>query len=478
MDFENLTIKDIKNGLKKKEFSTLELCNFFLEKIKKEDKKIGSFLTLTEELAISQAKEIDKMIKNKTQLPPLAGVPTAIKDNILVKGTKCTAASKILKDYISPFDATVVKKLKEAGAVILGKTNLDEFAMGSSTENSAFFPTRNPFDPERVPGGSSGGSAAAVASNFCVFALGSDTGGSIRQPASFCKIYGLKPTYGSVSRFGLIAFASSLDQIGPLAKNTKDCETVFNVIQGKDELDSTSVEVPNLKDRLRNNSFKTRINEFKIGIPKEYFGEGIEKEVRVEIEKAIKKFQDVGAKFLEISLPHTPYALPCYYITASAEASSNLARYDGQRYGIGGIEFGDYKDLWEVYFENRERFGKEVKRRIMLGTFVLSAGYFEAYYVKAQKVRRRIFQDFERAFEKVDFIFTPTSPTLPFKLGEKIEDPLKMYLSDVLTVSVNLAGLPAISIPVSKSCVGLQIIGRPFSEQDIFKVTAIYESIG
>ena len=467
MNFENLTIEEIKKGIEKKEFSALEICQYFLEKIKKEDQKIKAFLSLTEDLALEQAKKIDEMVASGRTLPPLAGVPCAIKDNILVKGAKCTAASKILKDYIASFDATVIKKLKEAGALILGKTNLDEFAMGSSTENSAFFPTRNPLDLEKVPGGSSGGSAAAVAAGFCAFALGSDTGGSIRQPAAFCKIVGLKPTYGAVSRFGLIAFASSLDQIGPMTKNVKDCEIVFEIIKGKDFLDSTSLE----------EKFEEKeIKELKIGIPKEYFIEGIEKEVKEAIKEAIKKYEKVGAKILEISLPHTPYALPCYYIIAPAEASSNLARYDGIRYGIKEtkMEVGDWR---EIFFENRKYFGKEVKRRIMLGTYVLSAGYYEAYYLRAQKVRRKIMEDFKKAFEKVDVIFTPTSPTLPFKLGEKIDDPLKMYLSDIFTVSINLAGLPAISIPVSDLPVGLQIIGRPFSEREILKVAKIYESI-
>jgi aspartyl-tRNA(Asn)/glutamyl-tRNA(Gln) amidotransferase subunit A len=471
MSFESLTIEKIREGLIKKEFSAQELCNFFLEKIKKEDGKIGAFLTLTENLAISQAKKIDEMILQGRDLPPLAGVPCAIKDNILVKNVKCTAASKILKDFIAPYDATVVKKLKEAGALILGKTNLDEFAMGSSTENSAFFPTRNPLDLERVPGGSSGGSAAAVSANFCVFALGSDTGGSVRQPASFCKIVGLKPTYGTVSRFGLIAFASSLDQIGPIAKKVSDCEIVFEVIKGKDELDSTSIE-PKIKEE----DFK--IENLKIGIPKEYFGEGIEKKVKEEIEKAIKKYETAGAKIIEISLPHTNYALPCYYIIAPAEASSNLARYDCLRYGLKNVpQISVLRDFWEAYFKNRRNFGKEVKRRIMLGTFVLSAGYYEAYYLRAQKVRRKIAKDFEKAFQKVNVIFTPTSPTLPFKLGERISDPLKMYFSDLLTVAVSLAGLPAISIPISDLPVGLQIIGKPFLEKEILKVAKIYAEL-
>jgi aspartyl-tRNA(Asn)/glutamyl-tRNA(Gln) amidotransferase subunit A len=396
----------------------------------------------------------------------------------LVEGVKCTAGSKILENYVAPYDATVVKKLKEAGAIILGKTNLDEFAMGSSTENSAFFPTKNPLDLERVPGGSSGGSAAAVAANFCVFSLGTDTGGSIRQPASFCGIVGLKPTYGSVSRYGLIAFASSLDQIGPMTKNVEDCKIVFEVIRGKDEMDSTSV---NSKFKIQNSKLQFKIQNLKIGVPKEYFIKGIDSEVEKAIKEAIKKYEEMGAKISEISLPHTEYALPCYYIIAPSEASANLARYDGIKYGYSKISNlkSQISNLLDVYFESRgEGFGKEVRRRIMLGTFSLSIGYYDAYYLRAAKVRSLIIRDFERAFEKVDLIFTPTSPTLPFKLGEKIDDPLKMYLSDIFTVSVNLAGLPAISIPIGKVKnlpVGLQIIGKPFEEEKIFEVAKIYE---
>jgi len=476
MKLENFTIERVKEGLIKKEFSAQELTRAYLEKIEKEDKKIGAFLTVCEDLAIKQAKEIDDTILSGKKLPILAGVPCAIKDNILVDGIKCTAGSKILENYIAPYDATVVKKLKEAGAIILGKTNLDEFAMGSSTENSAFFPTKNPLDLERVPGGSSGGSAAAVAANFCVFSLGTDTGGSIRQPASFCGIVGLKPTYGSVSRYGLIAFASSLDQIGPMTKNVEDCKLVFEVIKGKDEMDSTSVEL-NLEIK------KLRINELRIGVPKEYFVKGMDPEVEKIIKEAIKKYEEMGAKILEISLPHTEYALPCYYIIAPSEASANLARYDGIKYGYtANSEQRAASNLLNVYFESRgEGFGKEVRRRIMLGTFSLSIGYYDAYYLRAAKVRSLIIRDFERAFEKVDLIFTPTSPTLPFKLGEKIDDPLKMYLSDIFTVSVNLAGLPAISIPVPPEHVleglpvGLQIIGKPFEEEKIFEVAKIYE---
>jgi aspartyl-tRNA(Asn)/glutamyl-tRNA(Gln) amidotransferase subunit A len=462
-------IKEIHQSLIKKEFSAEELCQKYLEKIKKFDKEIKSFLTLAEDFAISQAKEIDEKIARGEKIPILAGIPCAIKDNILVKDLKCTAGSKILENYTAPYDATVVKKLKEAGAIILGKTNLDEFAMGSSTENSAFFKTKNPIDLERVPGGSSGGSAAAVAADFCVFALGSDTGGSVRQPAAFCGIVGLKPTYGAVSRYGLIAFASSLDQIGPMTKTVEDCEIVFDVIKGRDEMDSTSYE-------LRNTNYEIQIKDLKIGVPKEYFVEGIEKEVENVIKEAIKKYEKMGAKIIEISLPHTQYALPAYCIVATSEASANLARYDGIKYGYSNHQV---LDLIDVYFKSRGKgFGQEVKRRIMLGTFSLSAGYYEAYYLRAQKVRQKIFEDFEKAFKIVDAIFTPVSPTLPFKLGEKIDDPLKMYLSDVFTVSANLAGLPAISIPcgkVKKLPVGLQIIGKPFSEKLIFQIAKLYD---
>jgi len=404
----------------------------------------------------------------------LAGIPMAVKDNMLVEDVRCTAGSKILENYIAPYDATVIKKLKVKGVVILGKTNMDEFAMGSSTENSAFFPTKNPHDLNRVPGGSSGGSAAAVAANLCAFALGSDTGGSIRQPASFCGIVGLKPTYGAVSRYGLIAFASSLDQIGPMTKTVEDCQIVFDIIKGKDELDSTSVE-SNLKSEILN------LKSLKIGIPKEYFVKGIDPGVEKVIKEAIKKYEEIkyeeiGAKIEEISLPHTEYALPCYYIIAPSEASANLARYDGIKYGYSTKKA---KDLMEVYLKSKEEgFGAEVRRRVMLGSYVLSAGYYEAYYLRAQKVRTLIRDDFNKAFQKVDVIFTPVSPTPAFKFGEKIDDPLKMYLSDIFTAPINLAGLPAISIPggrVGNLPIGFQIIGKPFEEEKIFEVAKIYE---
>lgn len=468
----SLTIKKIHDGLLEKEFSALELCQEYLGRIKQVDKKIHAFLTLAEEIALNQARMIDEMIFQGRKIPTLAGIPVAIKDNILVEGVRCTAGSKILENYIAPYDATVIKKLKREGALILGKTNLDEFAMGSSTENSAFGPTKNPCDISRVPGGSSGGSATAVATDMSVFALGSDTGGSVRQPASFCGIVGLKPTYGAVSRYGLIAFASSLDQIGLMTKSIEDAEIVFEIISGKDELDSTSIKFlnQNLKFNIPDLKF------LKIGIPKEYFVEGIDSEVKNLVEKAIKTYEESGAKIEEISLPHTKYALPTYYIIAPSEASANLARYDGVRYG----KKIETKSLLEHYLKFRdEGFGDEVKRRIMLGTFSLSSGYYEAYYKRAQKAREKIFEDFENAFKKVDVIFTPTAPTPAFKIGEKAKDPLQMYLSDIFTVSANLATLPAVSIPcgkVGELPVGFQIIGKPFEEIKILEIGKFYES--
>ena len=416
------------------------------------------------------------MIFQGREISALSGIPMAVKDNILVEDVRCTAGSKILENYIAPYDAQVVKKLKEKEVVILGKTNLDEFAMGSSTENSAFGSTRNPHDLTRVPGGTSGGSAAAVAANLCSFALGSDTGGSIRQPASFCGVVGLKPTYGAVSRFGLIAFASSLDQIGPLTKTVEDARIVFEAISGKDPLDSTSVEI-NLKSEILS------LKSIKIGVPKEYFIKGIDPEVEKVIKAAIKKYEEMGAKIEEVSLPHTEYALPCYYVIVPSEASANLARYDGIKYGYSKISNlkSQISNLLDVYLKSRgEGLGAEVRRRIMLGTYALSAGYYEAYYLRAQKVRTLIRKDFDRAFEKVDAIFTPVSPTPAFKLGEKIDDPLTMYLSDIFTVSVNLAGLPALSLPVGKARklpVGLQIIGKPFEENKILEIGEIFEKL-
>ena len=470
MKLADLTITQAHQGLKKKEFSALELCKAYLDKIKERDREIFAFLTINTKKALSQAKKIDDLILQKREIPQLAGIPVAIKDNILVEDIKCTAGSKILGNYIAPYDATVIKKLKEKAVVILGKTNLDEFAMGSSTENSAFGATRNPHDLIRVPGGSSGGSAAAVAANECVYALGSDTGGSIRLPASFCGVVGLKPTYGAVSRYGLIAFASSLDQIGPITKTAKDCKTVFEAIKGKDGLDSTSIETPKIKN------LKLKIENLRIGIPKEYFVKGIEPEVEKVIKAAIKKYEAMGARIEEVSLPHTEYALPAYYIISPSEASANLSRYDGIKYGYSTKEA---KDLMEIYLKSKgEGFGQEVRRRIMLGTYSLSAGYYEAYYLRAQKVRTLIKEDFKKVFEKVDILLTPVSPALPFKIGEKIDDPLSMYLVDVYTVSINLVGLPALSLPcgkVGQLPVGLQIIGKPFEENKILEIGEIFE---
>jgi len=474
MSLTELTITQAHEGLKKKEFSALELVKAYLDKINEKDKEIFAFLTIAEDLAKEQAKKVDEMILGGREISFLAGIPSAIKDNILLEGVKCTAGSKILENYIAPYDAAVIKKLKKQEAIILGKTNLDEFAMGSSTENSAFFPTRNPHDLTRVPGGSSGGSAAAVAANLCAYALGSDTGGSIRQPASFCGVTGLKPTYGAVSRYGLMAFASSLDQIGPITKTVEDCKIVFEAISGKDPLDSTSVE-----SKISN--FKFQISNLRIGVPKEYFIKGMDPEVEVIIKNAIKKYEELGAKIEEVSLPHSQYALPCYYIIAISEASANLARYDGIKYGYSTVnkEKKVTDNLLDVYLQSREEgFGAEVRRRIILGTYALSAGYYEAYYLKAQKVRTLVKEDFERAFEKVDVILTPVSPTPAFKIGEKIDDPLTMYLSDIFTIAVNLAGLPALSLPagrVGKLPVGLQIIGKPFEENIILEVGEIFE---
>ncbi len=498
-------ILEIHQGLKKKEFSAQELVRDYLAKIKSKDKEIGAFLTLTEDLAMRQAKTVDKQISEKKEIPFLAGAPMTVKDNILVEDVRCTAGSKILENYIAFYDATAIKKLKEQGAIILGKTNLDEFGMGGSTENSAFYPTKNPWNLNYAPGGSSGGSAASVSVDMCCYSLGSDTGGSIRQPAAFCGIVGLKPTYGAVSRHGLIAFASSLDQIGPITKTVEDAKIVFETISGRDKMDSTSVDS---KTIIHNSKFK--IQNSKIGIPREYFGKGIDKEVKEEIEKTIKKIQEKGVKIEEISLPRTKYALACYYIIAMSEASANLARYDGIRYG--GIKsdsenssflrekqdnkttISEVETLMNYYLKTRgEGFGQEVKRRIILGAYTLSAGYYQAYYLKAQKVRTLIREDFKKALEKVDFILTPVSPSPAFKLGEKITDPLKMYLSDIFTVSVNLAGLPALSLPIKKMNspmllkekkikakelpIGIQIIGRHFQELEILKFGAFIEEI-
>ncbi|OIP76019.1 MAG: aspartyl/glutamyl-tRNA amidotransferase subunit A [Parcubacteria group bacterium CG2_30_36_21] len=474
MELHELTITQAHEKLVNREISAIELTEAFLTRINKLDKEIAAFLSVFKDSAISQAKEIDNQISQGQEISMLAGIPLAVKDNILIEGEKCTAASKILENYVAPYDATCIKKLKETGVVFLGKTNLDEFAMGSSTENSAFKITHNPQDLSRVPGGSSGGSAAAVKAKECISALGSDTGGSIRQPASLCGIVGLKPSYGRVSRYGLIAFASSLDQIGPLTKNIEDAKIVFDVISGKDELDSTSVEKP----KLQTTNYK--LQTIKIGVPKEYFREGIEPEVEKVIKKFIQKIEKEGAKIEEISLPHTKYALPCYSLIAASEASANLARYDGIRYGTPNTEH-ETSNLLDAYLKTRgEGFGDEVKRRIMLGTYALSSGYYDAYYLRAQKVRTLIKKDFQKAFQEVDVILTPTSPFTAFKIGERAKSALSMYLADIFTVSINLAGLPALSMPcgeVQGLPVGLQIIGKSFREDEIFEVGSFFEKL-
>ena len=455
---KNYTIADVAVSLRKKDFSAEEIFQHYLNKIALENKKLNAYL---------RHFNYKETIANKDSI--LAGVPCAIKDNILIEGTVATAGSKILENYISAYDATVITKLKQLGSQFLGKTNMDEFALGSSTENSAFGPTKNPHDLERVPGGSSGGSVAAVAADLCVFALGSDTGGSIRQPASLCGVVGLKPTYGRVSRHGLIAMASSLDQIGPITKNVYDSALVLNAISGQDYFDSTTVDWPQI-DFTAN--LGKPIKGLRVGVPKEYFGEGLSTEVRTKIEEEIKNLQNLGCHITEISLPNSEYAVAVYYIIVPSEVSSNLARFDGIRYGHSSKK---RDNLLEIYSKSREEgFGAEAKRRIMLGTYALSAGYYDAYYLKAQKVRALIKKDFDKAFDKVDVIVGPVSPTTAFKIGEKSSDPLSLYLADIYTIPSNLAGLPSISVPCGKGLesglpVGFQIISNSFDEETLLK---------
>jgi aspartyl-tRNA(Asn)/glutamyl-tRNA(Gln) amidotransferase subunit A len=473
MSLAALTLDDAGKRLRKREFSSLELTEAVFQRIAASDDKIHAYLTIVRDAALEQARQADERLKQDSGISPLLGIPIAVKDNFLTCGLRTTCASKILGEFIPPYDAATVQKLRAAGAVITGKTNLDEFAMGSSVENSAFFPTRNPWNLERIPGGSSGGSAAAVASDQCIAALGTDTGGSIRQPAAFCGVVGLKPTYGRVSRYGIVAFASSMDQVGPMTKDVRDSALLLEAIAGPDPADSTSVNraVPRYASTLTEG-----VKGLRLGIPKEYFVAGMQAEVERAVRTAIVKLEKSGAVIEEISLPHTEYAVAVYYIVATAEASSNLARYDGMRYG----HRADAKDLIETYRISRdEGFGAEVKRRIMLGTYALSAGYYDAYYLKAQKVRTLIKRDFDEAFKRCDVIVTPTTPTTAFKLGEKTQDPLQMYLSDIYTISINLAGLPALSLPCGLDSeampIGLQIIGKPFDESTIFRVAYNYE---
>ncbi len=466
-----LTVSEALAKLQKKEVSSRELTEAALSRIADVEQEVKAFVTVTKEEALTAASILDdRRLKGET-LGLLAGIPMALKDNMCTKGVRTTCSSKILHNFVPPYDATVAELLKSAGTVLLGKTNLDEFAMGSSTENSAYFTTRNPWDTRCVPGGSSGGSAAAVAADEAFFSLGSDTGGSIRQPAAFCGVVGMKPTYGRVSRYGLIAFASSLDQIGPFTKDVRDCALVLNAIAAHDSCDSTSanVEAPDYTSFLDGN-----VKGMKIGVPREYFAEGIEGEVKDAVRKALDVLVSLGAEAEEISLPHTDYGIPVYYLIAPAEASSNLARYDGVQYGFRA----EADNLLDMYKKTRSQgFGAEVKRRIMLGTYALSSGYYDAYYLKALKVRTLIKKDFDRAFEKYDVILTPTAPTVAFQAGT-VENPLTMYLNDICTIPANLAGLPALSIPcgfAGKLPIGLQLIGKHFDEGSILRVAYVYE---
>lgn len=462
--------------MKKKEVSSVEITKSVFERIKAVESKVDAYVTLDEENALRTAEKIDNKRAQGEQLSHLAGIPIGIKDNISTKGLKTTCSSKMLENYVPPFNASVMDKVYSAGMVVTGKLNMDEFAMGSSTENSYFKPTHNPHDTERIPGGSSGGSAAAVAACEAVVSLGSDTGGSIRQPASYCGVVGLKPTYGSVSRFGLIAFASSLDQIGPIGKTVRDVAMLQSVINGHDKMDSTSVyrEYTDLAASL-----KVNVKGLKIGLPKEYFGEGIDSEVKEKILSAVKTLEANGAVIKEISLPSTDYALSSYYIISSAEASSNLARFDGVRYGYRAENYDGLVDMYEK--TRSEGFGDEVKRRIMLGTFVLSSGFYDAYYKKAKLLQRRISAEFSEAFSDIDVIAAPTVPTTAFKIGENTDDPLKMYATDICTVTANISGLPAISVPCGMDGrnlpIGLQLIGDKFTEQKLLNTAFAYEQL-
>ncbi|HLX38814.1 MAG TPA: Asp-tRNA(Asn)/Glu-tRNA(Gln) amidotransferase subunit GatA [Candidatus Binataceae bacterium] len=474
-DLTKLTIAEAQAKLRKHEISARELTRACLDRIAAVEPMLNAFITVTEREALEQADAADQRLASN-DAPPLCGIPLGIKDIYATRGVKTTCASKILENFVPPFDATVIAKLRAEGAVFVGKANMDEFAMGSSTENSAFGPTRNPHDLERVAGGSSGGSAAAVAAYECLASLGTDTGGSIREPASFCGVVGIKPTYSRVSRYGVIAYASSLDQVGPFARTVRDAAIMLRALAGIDRSDSTcsARAVPDYERALTGD-----VKGLRIGVPKEYFVEGMQTEVEKSVREALAALQKAGARTVDISLPHTPYAVAAYYLIATAEASANLARYDGIRFGLRVPAENNI----ELYEKSRAQgFGAEVKRRIMLGTFALSAGYYDAYYLKGQKVRTLIRRDFERAFESCDVVMAPVAPTTAFKLGEKTDDPLTMYLSDIFTISVNLAGLPGMSIPCGYDNaglpIGLQIIGAPFSEETMFRVGDAYEKLG
>lgn len=472
MNLSELTLHAAGEKLRKREFSAQELAEAVFRRISETENQVHSYITLCHDIALEQAKQADRLFQTQSNPPWLLGIPVAVKDNLVTRGIRTTCASQILREFNPAYDSTTIKKLRAAGAVIIGKTNLDEFAMGSSTENSAFFATRNPWDLERVSGGSSGGSAAAVAADQCIAALGTDTGGSIRQPAACCGIVGLKPTYGLVSRFGVIAFASSMDQVGPMTKDVTDCALMLDAIAGYDPADSTSINrrVPHSTTLTGN------VKNLRLGVPKEYFVAGMQTEVERAVRQGVGLLEKNGAIIEEISLPHTEYAVAVYYIVATAEASSNLSRYDGIGYGHRAAA----ADLTETYMLTRAQgFGPEVKRRIMLGTYALSAGYYDAYYLKAQKIRTLIKTDFDEAFKTCDAIIAPTAPTTAFKIGEKILDPLQMYLSDVCTISVNLAGLPALSLPCGFDLeglpIGMQLIGKHFDENTILNLAYAYE---
>jgi aspartyl-tRNA(Asn)/glutamyl-tRNA(Gln) amidotransferase subunit A len=474
VDLIGLTIHELLDLLRARKASAVEVTRAYLDRIAQVEPRIRAYLTVTREEALAHAEAVDKARKAGVRLGPLAGVPLALKDVLCTKGVRTTCASKILEPFVPPYDATVVSRLRAAGAVFLGKTNMDEFAMGSSTENSGFHPTANPWDLGAVPGGSSGGSAAAVAADEAAGGFGTDTGGSIRQPASFCGVVGLKPTYGRVSRYGLVAFASSLDQIGPLTKDVEDTALLLRVIAGRDPRDSTSADVPVPDYRA---ALREPVKGLRVGIPAEYFIEGMDPEVEGAVREAMRVLEGLGARQEKVSLPHTDYAVATYYLVATAEASSNLARYDGVKYGHRSRRG---RDLIEMYQQTRrEGFGPEVRRRIMLGTYALSAGYYDAYYLKALKVRTLIRQDFLEAFKRCDVILTPTSPTAAFRFGEKTADPLTMYLSDIFTISANLAGIPGISIPCGFTRaglpIGLQLLGQPFDEARLLRAAYAYE---
>ena len=478
MELCRLTVHEARARLEKGEISSVDLTRAVLDRIDAVDQRVRAYLTVVADRAMAEAQQADarwsEHRRDQTPAPALLGIPMAIKDEICTRGVRTTAGSKILGNFVPPYNATVMEKLNAAGGILVGKTNQDEFAMGSSTENSRYFTTRNPWDLERVPGGSSGGSAAATAADETLFALGTDTGGSVRQPAGLTNTVGLRPTYGRVSRFGIIAFASSLDQVGPITKDVRDAATILGVIAGHDARESTSVDrpVPDYRAALSNES----LNGVRVGVPREYFIEGMQKGVERTVREAIRVLESLGAAMVEVTLPHTDYSLPAYYLLAPAEASANLARYDGVKYGY---RLEESSEMWEVMRATRgDGFGAEVKRRIMLGTYALSAGYYDAYYLKAQKVRTLIKQDFDNAFEQVDVIVGPTSPSVAFKIGEKVDDPLQMYLADVFTLAQALAGIPAISIPCGFAedlPVGLQVMARAFDEERLLQVAYAYE---